>query len=160
MRPLPVFVLALIGFSLACAAPGSEGDKEGGGGGDVTVTGPDDVVLDDLEDGLVIDIEGGVAAGWLFGVVRVDSEEGEACIDGGDVCHTLEPDGGELEWVSDCADAEDGATCISRAYWRMGILTYVLKPTVGTGCWTWGSDPEYYTESLGCTVTEWEDDSY
>ena len=157
MRALSLLPL-MLAFGCGEAAPGG-----GNGGGDdtaaVTVLGPDDVIMDDSDNGLSIQVVGGSATGWRFGAVepRVDLYE-EGCREADDICHTLGASGGTLSWASDCGSNGDGSTCIAQLYWRQGQMSFVIEPTVGLGCWAWGDDAaELYP---GCTITNWEPDSY
>ena len=149
-------LLACVG-PLDSADPGGNSSTDEDSGGEISITAPDEVVLNDTTDGLEITITGGSATGWLFGVIgpsESDTEEG--CHDGGDVCHTLDATGGTLDW---CQDAEDGCTSVAQLYYREGIESYVLKPTLGLGCWSWGDAAGYY-DDLGCTEMSWETSSY
>jgi hypothetical protein len=151
---LPIALL----LALACAGPDGAKDDTAASGDTLTVTGPDNVTMNDTEDGLDITIDGGVATGWLFGAVR-DGHEAEACVDP-EECHVLDVGGGHLDWQYDCEEPDDGSTCLAQLYYRASLLTYVVRPEVGTDCWTWGADTSYYTDTLGCAVTDWEPNSY
>ncbi|MEZ4318571.1 MAG: hypothetical protein R3F61_13745 [Myxococcota bacterium] len=145
MRPLS-WLFALIPVS-SCASDPVSVDLP-------TVLGPERVVLDDQTGGLDIEVTGGTASGWRFGAIEprlgIDSE---GCRGGDEVCHTLGPDGGRLGWGGTCSAPQDGETCIEQLYWRQGVMTYVLRPAVGSGCWAWGDGADVlYPE---CEETDW-----
>ncbi len=151
---LPVLVV----FALApgCAGGGGEAGGEESVG---PVGAPDHVRLDCYSSDLTVEIEGGTAASWRLGFARPSQDWlDEGCLHEGDVCHTLDADGGVIEQKgSFCDDPEDGGSCIPGGYHYAGVMTYVLEPTVGTGCWVWGSDVGYY-DSLDCdTPSGWYD---
>lgn len=144
-------VLLLVG--LAACAPGNDS------GGGVVVDPPDAVELNDLNGALEVDISGGSAPGWSFGGVWLDVDlTDEGCLGADDVCHTLGASGGSFA-IDDCDTPSDATSCIPVDGYRLGHMTFVLKPSVGSGCWVWGQDVDYYA-SLGCTVTDWPNDSY
>jgi hypothetical protein len=147
---------------LACSQPAGGGNKDDTGTDDTAtdgpVTGPDDVVLDDSSDGIQVTIDGGAAAGWTFGVAwPAQGITDEAC-GGGGVCHPLAADGGFIPFCGG-SPASDECTAIAQLYYRQDSMTYYLAPSVGLGCWVWGQETSYY-DGLGCTVTDWEGNSY
>jgi len=151
-------------FAFGCGDPAkddttSPGGDTGDSDVDTTILGPDDVVMNDSDAGLSVEVIGGSAASWHFGAIepRVDLYE-EGCREASEVCHTLDANGGLLSWASDCGSNSDGSTCIAQLYWRQGEMSFMIKPATGLGCWAWGNDAaDLYP---GCTITNWEPDSY
>jgi hypothetical protein len=90
------------------------------------VVGPDDVGLDCYSSDLTVTIEGGTASGWLMGFARPSQDWlDEGCLEDGDVCHTLAPDGGVINQSGDfCDDHSDGESCIPGGYHYAGVMTY------------------------------------
>ncbi len=118
---------------------------------------PDEVVLDDDDDGLLVDISGSEATGWLLGVAWPDQDyEDEACKSSGDICHPLDSDGGVVEWC-DQHEGEEGCTGIPQLYYRQGQVSLMLKPEVGVGCWSWGDEADYWKD---CEEESWDAGSY
>ena len=123
----------------------------------VPIVGPDNVVLASSDGGVTVDIVGGSADSWQLGVISLARDsECEACTDDDTVCHTLNSHGGRIAWTDDCDDAYDGATSIPHMDFLCGMTTYVLRPEYGAECWTWGDDPGYYVDLLGCVKESWE----
>lgn len=142
-------LLLLLG---ACSGPS---DDAGG----VVVDAPDTVEMNDIDGGLEVTISGGSAPGYRFGGVWLDVDlTAEGCLEDADMCHTLGADGGFFD-VVECEAATDGTSCIPLDGYRLGHMTFVLLPSIGSGCWTWGTDVSYY-DALGCDVTDWSNDSY
>ncbi|MCB9763939.1 MAG: hypothetical protein H6739_29485 [Alphaproteobacteria bacterium] len=147
---------------LACVGSKSSSDTGEAPG---QILGPDLVVMDDEDHGLIVTVTGGAASSWQFGASRVGFEYGdfdwerEGCLNGDDVCHTLEDGYNLIEWLGEyCDPPQDGATCMPRVFYRTSELTYVIKPTRGLGCWTWGADTGPY-RSAGCEVVSWSGSS-
>jgi hypothetical protein len=120
---------------------------------ETAVAGPDDVDLGGGQSELSIVITGGSAPGWELGILYSDHVE-YSCHDAGDTCFPLDADGGTVDWCegdddTDCAD-------LSAAAYVVGYFSFVLKPSVGLGCWSWGSDADYW-DDLGCTQMDWSD---
>lgn len=159
MDAFEVGLLLLLHLPLAagCASGDTASKDSTGDSGSPSVTAPTDVVLDDTTDALTITVSGGSATGWLFGVIDSSAgETGESCHDASDLCHTLDAAGGSLSW---CASPTDTCTAVAQLYYREGIESFVLKPAVGVGCWSWGDSASYY-DDLGCTQTSWDPSSY
>ncbi len=141
---------------LACA-PDPVGDAT------IVVDPPDSVELNDEvnggTEGIQVDVTGGSAPGWVLGAAWPSHGfTDEGCINEGDVCHTL-GDGGGFIVIDTCETPDDGTSCIPADYYRLGDMTFVLKPSLGEGCWVWGDEPDYYA-ALHCEVTDWSNDSY
>jgi hypothetical protein len=118
---------------------------------------------------LVVTISSGAELGpYYFGLVEnagsADGWDGEDCIDGvlddHDFCHMVPADGvltltsvhpdegGTIEELQ-----EDVTTLMNAA--RAPGLTYVLiRATEDANCWTWGHDPQFYIDELGCNTYE------
>lgn len=165
MRWIPL--VAVFTSSLACLGPGA-GDSELDPTGDTDVdsndsdgdrnddvVGPSNVVLSEVDGGLRVTISGGIAPGWRLGAIhpRTDFYE-EDCLDSSDLCHSLAPDGGVLRWCLG-ETPTDSCTAIAQLYYRQGKVSFVLKPSVGVGCWVWGEDASYYRD-LGCQTMAWD----
>lgn len=120
---------------------------------------PNDVQMNDEESGMQVDVIGGSAPGWLFGAVWPDRDlTAEGCTGGDDVCHTLEAAGGFFD-LETCDTPSDETSCIPADYYRGGSMSFLLRPSTGSGCWAWGPEASYFAP-LGCFETEWANDSY
>lgn len=138
---------------LACAADPAPSDTA------LAVDPPDDVQMNDEESGMQVDVIGGSAPGWLFGAVWPARDmTNEGCVSDTDVCHTLEATGGFFD-LDTCDVPSDDVSCIPADYYRGGNMSFLLKPSIGTGCWAWGPEASYF-DPLGCDVTDWANDSY
>lgn len=140
---------------LACSSPPD--DTAG-----VIVDPPDTVELNDerngADEGIQVDVLGGSAPGWLLGAAWPSyGFTDEGCLNDGDVCHTLGADGGFIV-VDACEAPSDGTSCIPIDHYRLGSMTFVLKPSIGAGCWAWGDEAIYY--ALDCEIVHWSNDSY
>lgn len=119
----------------------------------IVVGEPGNVTLTLAGAGLVIEIAGSTTTGWSFGNIVEDADLwNEACLDSSDVCHALEAEGGTLAW---CSSGTEDCTAMAPQYWASGLVSYVLIPDLGTGCFTWGDRSDYW-KSLGCSVTSWD----
>lgn len=149
-------MIVLLGALLACTGAGS-------GNAGIVVDAPSNVELNDQDGGLEVSITGGSAPGWrIGGVWTAQSLTDEGCLNEGDVCHTLGATGGfvDIDLCSDSGDVPtDGKSCIPTDGYRLGQMTFVLRPSIGSGCWVWGTEPSYY-DALDCTTTSWANDSY
>lgn len=139
---------------LACTAEMNLDDT-----GVYSVDPPDDVQMNDEESGMQVDVIGGSAAGWLFGAVWPARDlTAEGCTGGDDVCHTLQAAGGFFD-LETCEAPSDETSCIPADYYRSGGMSFVLRPSAGAGCWVWGPEASYFAP-LGCSGTDWANDSY
>jgi hypothetical protein len=118
------------------------------------------VELNDQDGGIEVIVTGGSAPGYSLGAVLPAREfTAEGCLAEDDVCHTLGADGGFFEVDKDCEAPSDALSCIPEDYYRAGSMTFVLKPSIGSGCWVWGSETAYY-DALSCEITGWDNESY
>lgn len=125
----------------------------------IAVDPPESVELNDKDGGVEIAVSGGSAPGWLLGAVLPERGfTSEGCLEDDDVCHALGASGGFVTIDPD-AEPADGTTVIPVEDYRAGDMTFVLKPSIGSGCWTWGAEPIYYV-SLGCSTEDWSNESY
>jgi hypothetical protein len=151
------FLGSFLGSMLACSGAG--GDSDVG----IVVDAPSTVELNDQDSGMEVTITGGSAPGWrIGGVWTAQSLTDEGCLNEGDVCHTLAATGGffNIDLCSDSGDVPtDGKSCIPTDGYRLGQMTFVLLPSIGSGCWVWGSEPAYY-DALECTTMTWSNESY
>ena len=158
-------MVVFLGWSLGCflgtllACSGAGGDSGEG----IVVDAPSSVELNDQDSGIEVTIVGGSAPGWrIGGVWTAQSLTDEGCLNDGDVCHTLGASGGffDIDLCSDSADVPtDGKSCIPTDGFRLGQMTFVLLPSIGSGCWVWGTEPAYY-DALACATMTWENESY
>lgn len=135
---------------------GTAGD--GGSGGDGGSAGETYVACEWTSSEFILDISGNTdPAGYELGFAETGgspSWTGEDCgfvgykaSDGTlyEYCHDMGPNGGTLTIVSTFEDINPGSTTILNGA-TMDIAYYLSSVTDGT-CWTWGSDPTYFT---GC----------
>lgn len=125
----------------------------------LSVDAPDEVRLNDENGGITVSVEAGSAPGWSFGAAWPDiGLTAEACLGEDDVCHTLDASGGFIA-LELCEVPADGLTCIPVEHYRVGRMSFVLKPSIGAGCWVWGDEAAYW-DDLGCTLTDWSPESF
>jgi hypothetical protein len=127
----------------------------------VAIVAPDEVVLDDRDAGIKVTITGGTATGWRFGAIWPAAElTDEGCLKERDVCHSLPAAGGLIPYC-DGTDyvGTEACTGIPELYYREGAMTFVLIPAIGTGCWVWGDDADYY-DAFHCEKRKWDPSSY
>ncbi|MCB9780999.1 MAG: hypothetical protein H6742_20690 [Alphaproteobacteria bacterium] len=118
----------------------------------------------DGPDALWVFIEGG-AGPFRLGLRETpespDPWTGEDCAggyvgpDGSDYryCHPMSPDGGTLINVSSVDEIVEGETTL---FWRDLDITYMLRSVELDACWSWGADPAFYLDSMGCSVISLE----
>ncbi|HND29524.1 MAG TPA: hypothetical protein PLA94_05970 [Myxococcota bacterium] len=148
--------IAIFAFLLGCAPQNDENngnDKNNAPAEPDPILGPDNVAVDDGTGDLWVTIEGGSAPEWLLGAVWVGGEHVEEACDGDDtVCHSLGATGGALSFCNS-HEGYDGCTGIPQLYYRQGRVSFMLKPKVGIGCWSWGNESSYWQE---CERTSWD----
>lgn len=85
-----------------------------------------------------------------------DGWQGENCLSDDDLCHEV-PHDGVLTLTSVHPDEggsvdqlEEGVTTLMNAARAPGLTYVLIRATEDANCWTWGHDPQFYIDALGC----------
>jgi len=151
------------GAPIGGAAGGATGGATGGTTGGTVVAPPADPELSATWSaaGLEVTLHTSAENGpYTFGLAETGNGEngwyGEDCVpgvkNGLDACHPI-PENGMLMLadVATPAEVAPGMATLLGEGLSSGVTYVVIRATEeNQGCWTWGHNPQYYKDALGC----------